>query len=205
MDEVQKSSDSEETTLFLTNSSTETFSYERATLVISWLSVLAQCSQYNNNSLKCTQTTWIFEQAVANSCHLVSDDGKYWIWKDIQGVSKKSFTMVFQMLLRGALRKHLHLKPYKLSFDQGVEWWIACTPISINVFVTPATKQHLKYHCKALFETLQYQWKSHWTVTILGKTLNTFIQVFKVVSSFWNTLYKDKFFVLFLYTKPAFA
>jgi hypothetical protein len=35
---------------------------------------------------------------------------------------------------------------------QGVERWIVCTPLSVNVFVTIATHQHLEYHCKALFE-----------------------------------------------------
>jgi hypothetical protein len=28
-----------------------------------------------------------------------------------------------------------------------------CTPLSANVFLTLATRQHLEYHCKALFET----------------------------------------------------
>jgi hypothetical protein len=34
------------------------------------------------------------------------------------------------------LRKRLHLKLYKLSVVEGVEWWIVCTTLSINVFVT---------------------------------------------------------------------
>jgi hypothetical protein len=34
----------------------------------------------------------------------------------------------------------------------GVERWIVCTPLSVNVFVTLATQQHLEYHCKALSE-----------------------------------------------------
>jgi hypothetical protein len=44
---------------------------------------------------------------------------------------------------------------------QGVERRIVCTPLSVNVFVTLATQQHLKYHCKALFETLCITSESH--------------------------------------------
>jgi hypothetical protein len=49
------------------------------------------------------------------------------------GCLKKSFAMAIQI--------------------QGVERWIVCTPLSVNVFVTIATQQISKYHCKALFET----------------------------------------------------
>jgi hypothetical protein len=35
------------------------------------------------------------------------------------------------------LQKRLYLKAYKLSIVHGVEWWIVCTPLSVNVFVTP--------------------------------------------------------------------
>jgi hypothetical protein len=41
----------------------------------------------------------------------------------------------------------------KLSIVQGVEQWTVCTPLSVHRFVTLATQEHLKYHCKALFET----------------------------------------------------
>jgi hypothetical protein len=51
------------------------------------------------------------------------------------------------------LRKLLYLRAYELSIIQGVERWIVCTSLSVNVFVTLATKRHLEYHCKALFET----------------------------------------------------
>jgi hypothetical protein len=49
------------------------------------------------------------------------------------------------------LRKHLHLNEYKLYIvqHQQHERWIVCTPLSVNVFLTPPT-QHLKYHCKLL-------------------------------------------------------
>jgi hypothetical protein len=33
-----------------------------------------------------------------------------------------------------------------------VERWTVCTPLSVNVFVTLATKQHLEYYCKAVLE-----------------------------------------------------
>jgi hypothetical protein len=53
------------------------------------------------------------------------------------GCLKISFTVVFQMLTVWLmLRKYLHLNAYKLSIVQGVERWIACTPLSVNVFVT---------------------------------------------------------------------
>jgi hypothetical protein len=54
------------------------------------------------------------------------------------------------------LLKRLHLNSYKLSILQGVQRWIVCTPLSVNVLVTLATQQHLEYHCKALFETPVY-------------------------------------------------
>jgi hypothetical protein len=34
-----------------------------------------------------------------------------------------------------------------------LEKWIVCTPLSVNVFLTLATQEHLEYHYKALFET----------------------------------------------------
>jgi hypothetical protein len=64
------------------------------------------------------------------------------------GCFKKRFTVVFQMLLCGdCYEKSLHLKVYELFIAQAGE-----------------------YHCKALFETLHYQWNSHRTVTIPAKT-----------------------------------
>jgi hypothetical protein len=59
------------------------------------------------------------------------------------------------------LRKRLHLKAYKLSDLQHLERWIVCKPFSANVFVTLATKKHLEYHCKALFETSCITSESH--------------------------------------------
>jgi hypothetical protein len=46
------------------------------------------------------------------------------------------------------LRKGLHLKAYKLPIVQHLERWIVHTPLNVNVFVTLATQQHLKYHYK---------------------------------------------------------
>jgi hypothetical protein len=34
-----------------------------------------------------------------------------------------------------------------------MERWIVCMPLSVNVFITLRTQQHLEYHYKALFET----------------------------------------------------
>jgi hypothetical protein len=42
---------------------------------------------------------------------------------------------------------------FLLTFDKHFERWIACTPSSLNVFLTLATQQHLEYHYKAFFET----------------------------------------------------
>jgi hypothetical protein len=36
------------------------------------------------------------------------------------------------------LRKHLYLKTYKLPIVEGVQQWIVCTPLSVNIFVTLA-------------------------------------------------------------------
>jgi hypothetical protein len=43
--------------------------------------------------------------------------------------------MVFQCYCVASVKKRLHLKVYKLSIVQGVERWIVCTPLSVNVFV----------------------------------------------------------------------
>jgi hypothetical protein len=59
---------------------------------------------------------------------------------------KKSFTMVFQMLLCG------ECLAYRLSILQLLEWWIICTPLSVNFFVTLTTQQHLEYHREGLSE-----------------------------------------------------
>jgi hypothetical protein len=45
---------------------------------------------------------------------------------------KKNFTMIFQVLVLRVLQNRLHLKAYK-----HLEQWIICTPVSVNVFVTP--------------------------------------------------------------------
>jgi hypothetical protein len=59
------------------------------------------------------------------------------------------------------LQKRLYLKAYKLSIVENLERRIVCTPVSINVFVTPATQQHLEYHLKAVFETACITTESH--------------------------------------------
>jgi hypothetical protein len=48
---------------------------------------------------------------------------------------KQSFTMIFQMLLCA----------------EGYE--NVCISLSVNVFLTLATREHLEHHCKARFET----------------------------------------------------
>jgi hypothetical protein len=47
--------------------------------------------------------------------------------------------------------KMFTLKGVKTINIQHLERWIVCTPLSVNVFVTLATQQHLEYHRKALF------------------------------------------------------
>jgi hypothetical protein len=58
----------------------------------------------------------------------------------MQGVSKKSFAMVFQMLLCGELRKGLYLKAYKLSILQHLEQSLVYEPLSVNVFIILVTQ-----------------------------------------------------------------
>jgi hypothetical protein len=38
------------------------------------------------------------------------------------------------------LRKRMRLKAYKLSIVEGVERWILCTPLSVDVLVALATQ-----------------------------------------------------------------
>jgi hypothetical protein len=57
---------------------------------------------------------------------------------------------------------HIH-NTYKYihPYIQDVERWIVCTPLSVNVFQTLATQQHLEYRCKDLFETPCITSESH--------------------------------------------
>jgi hypothetical protein len=69
-------------------------------------------------------------------------------------VFKKSFAMVFQILLCGECYENVcTLKTYKLSSVEVVERWVACTPLSVNGLVTLVTQYHSGYHCKAIFKT----------------------------------------------------
>jgi hypothetical protein len=65
----------------------------------------------------------------------------------MQGVSKKALQWDSKCCYVYATR--LHLKACKLYIIQRLERWAVCTPLSVNVFVTLATQQHLEY----LFET----------------------------------------------------
>jgi hypothetical protein len=49
-----------------------------------------------------------------------------------------------------SITKTFTLKGVKAIHPEG---WTVCTLLSINVFVTLATHQHLEYSCKPLFET----------------------------------------------------
>jgi hypothetical protein len=63
---------------------------------------------------------------------------------------KELYCGVPNVTLWRVLRKCLNFQACKLSAVQG---WIACTSLSVNVFLTLATQQYLEYHCKPLFET----------------------------------------------------
>jgi hypothetical protein len=65
---------------------------------------------------------------------------------------KKSFTIVFQLLLCGERYANIYIYR-RTNYFQHLEQWIVCTPYIVNVFVIPATQQHSEYHRKALFET----------------------------------------------------
>jgi hypothetical protein len=60
---------------------------------------------------------------------------------------KELYNGIPNITVRRVLRKRLH-------FIQHLEQWIVCMPLSVNVFVTLTTQQHLEYHCKALLNTL---------------------------------------------------
>jgi hypothetical protein len=119
---------------------------------------------------------------------------------------KKFYNGIPNVTLWRVLRKRLHLKAYKISIFQGVEWWIVCTPLSVNVFEHSSHSNIWNTIVQLFFQTtLHYQWKSLWTVTIPGGTqcvllyydsskhctstrpLNKNIQVFKVVKFFFET------------------
>jgi hypothetical protein len=46
---------------------------------------------------------------------------------------KELYNGIPNVTLWRVLRKYLHLKANKLSFVQGVEGWILCKPLSVNV------------------------------------------------------------------------
>jgi hypothetical protein len=62
----------------------------------------------------------------------------------MQGVSKELCNGIPNVAVWLVLRNRLQLKAYKLSIVQQLEQWIFCTSLSINVFETVATKQHLE-------------------------------------------------------------
>jgi hypothetical protein len=64
-----------------------------------------------------------------------------------------SYTECFKRALQKYSKCYCVASVTKLSFFQGDERWLVCTPLSVNVSVTLAKQQHLDYHCKALFET----------------------------------------------------
>jgi hypothetical protein len=68
-------------------------------------------------------------------------------------LKKNIYNSIANVTVWRVLRKRFHLKVYKLSIVHGVERWIVCTPLSVNVFETLSTKKHLEYHCKALLVT----------------------------------------------------
>jgi hypothetical protein len=55
---------------------------------------------------------------------------------------KELYNAIPNVTVWRVLRKRLYLKAYKLSIVQ-----------SVNVFVTLATRSHLEYYCKSIFET----------------------------------------------------
>jgi hypothetical protein len=107
------------------------------------------------------------------------------------GCFKKAFhNCIPNVTVWRTLWKHLHFKVYKLSTVQDVEWWRVCTPWSLNVFVTWNT------HCKACWNTLHYQWKSHWIVTIPSKTRYVLLHYGSenTVHVLWISLHKISIF-----------
>jgi hypothetical protein len=93
---------------------------------------------------------------------------KLFISHRIKGVPKWALQYYCKCFCVASVMKTFTLNAYKLSIVQRVRWWIVCTPLSINVFITLATQKHLEYNCKALLETLCITGSSH--IAIPGKT-----------------------------------
>jgi hypothetical protein len=65
---------------------------------------------------------------------------------------KELYNSIPNVTIWRVLRKGSHLKAYKLSISERLEWHIVCTPLGVNLFLTLSTFQHLECHCKSLSE-----------------------------------------------------
>jgi hypothetical protein len=85
---------------------------------------------------------------------------------EMQGVSKRDLQQYSKCYCVASVTKMFSLK----GVQAGVERWIVCTPLSINFFVTLNTLTFGKPLWNSFWNTLHYQWKSQWIVTVQGKT-----------------------------------
>jgi hypothetical protein len=123
----------------------------------------------------------------------------------VQGVLKNNCTMVFQCYCVASVTKTLGVQTIHLSTPWTIDSLYAFKRKGFHNIRHTVTFGIPLQSC--FWNTLHYQWKSHWTVTIPGKTrcvllhydsskhctcpLNKFIQVLKVVKLFlkhvvWN-------------------
>jgi hypothetical protein len=105
-----------------------------------------------------------FELSSCSKTHRFTWDtyGSMWLPLVMKGVSKRALQYYSKCCCVASVKETSTLK--------------VCTPLSVNVFVTLATQQHMEYHCKALFETLCI-WKSGHCKKELSKTTKNMLRV----------------------------
>jgi hypothetical protein len=134
------------------------------------------------------------------------DLGMIW-WGDVDWIGLTQDRGKWRTLLNVVMNLRVSRNAGKLSsgfttIERALQWYSKCYCVA----KTFTLKIVQTIHRSRFWEPLHYQWKSHWTVTIPGKTrcvllhrdsskhctcpMNKFIQAFKVVKLFFfNTLY----------------
>jgi hypothetical protein len=88
------------------------------------------------NSFTTWKLIWIYSEDIYSifNCHNITRHTDFyssmWLPLVVQSVSKRPLQCYSKCLCYKMLRKHLHLRAYKLFIVQHLDWWMACTLLS---------------------------------------------------------------------------
>jgi hypothetical protein len=96
---------------------------------------------------------FILDPTYAGQCisDIKGSYGSMWLPLAMQGVSRRALQWYSKCCCVASVTKTFTIED--TSFNILKERWTVCTPVSVNVFITLATQQHLQYHCKRILET----------------------------------------------------